>query len=402
MLQALTTTGKLVIPAILSRHKMQYLRKNGPYYCPECRMKVIFRAGTKVIPHFAHQQSLNCSKNGGESLYHMKGKLQIYQWLRSQYKHVYLEAFLPEIKQRPDILLKIAQRTIAVEMQCSVIDPKIIQERNQGYQNMGITPIWLLGANVFKRIGKQKIKVNSFMMETLQKFSAHTSTQLLYYCPETHKFFKANDLHLTTNQYAITQLIYYKTHQITFPQLLLNENIDKQDLFSAWLHEKKRFRLGYNKIYGRELKWRQWLYKKGFYIEQLPGVVHLPVATQYLMKVPVWHWQSRFLLDFLHPLPIHGVFSLNEVNQFLRPFTKNIHISSLIKTQDSAGLDYLKLLIILGYVKELNPNTFCKVREILFPSHIEQALQIDRKVLRKLLESEEQITSYNGNIQQLH
>src|SRR5699024_7407481 len=91
---------------------------------------------------------------------------------------------------------------------------------------------------------------------------------------------------------------YYKTHQITFPQLLLNENIDKQDLFSAWLHEKKRFRLGYNKIYGRELKWRQWLYKKGFYIEQLPGVVHLPVATQYLMKVPVWHCKVDFYLIF--------------------------------------------------------------------------------------------------------
>src|SRR5699024_11217852 len=96
---------------------------------------------------------------------------------------------------------------------------------------------------------------------------------------------------------------------------------------------------------------------------------------------------------------IHVVIYINIINQFLRHFTNKIHISSLKKTQDSAGLDYLKLLIILGYVKELNPNTFCKVREILFPSHIEQALQIDRKVLRKLLESEEQITSYNGNIQ---
>src|SRR5699024_12093061 len=102
------------------------------------------------------------------------GKLQIYQWIQSQYKHIYLEAFLPKIKQHPDILLKIAHRTIAVEMQCSVIDPKIIQERNQVYQNMGITPIWLLGANVFKRIGKQKIKVNSFMMENLKKFTTHT------------------------------------------------------------------------------------------------------------------------------------------------------------------------------------------------------------------------------------
>lgn len=391
MLQALTTSGKLVIPAILSRQEMQHLRKNGPYYCPECGMKVIFRAGTKVIPHFAHQQSLSCSKKGGESLYHMKGKLQIYQWLRSQYKDVYLEAFLPEIKQRPDILLKIAHRTIAVEMQCSVIDPKIIQERNKGYQNMGITPIWLLGANNFKRIGKQKIKVNSFMMETLQKFSAHTSTQLIYYCPKTHQFSKANDLHLITNHHAIAHLTYYKTHQITFPQLLLNENINKQNLLSAWLLEKKRLRLGYNKIYGRELKWRQWLYEKGFYIEHLPGIVHLPVATQYLMKVPVWHWQSKFLIDFLHPLPVQGVFSLYEVNRFLRSFTKNIPVSSLIKTQDSAGLDYLKMLVTLGYVKELKPNTFCKVQDIFFPSHIEQALQIDRKVLRKLLENEAQM-----------
>src|SRR5699024_11648210 len=176
-----------------------------------------------------------------------------------------------KINERKYILVKIAHRKMADEMQCSVMDPKIIQERNKGYQNIGITPIWLLGANVFKRIGKQKIKVSSFMMETLQKFSAHTSTQLIYYCPDTHKFFKANDLHLTTNQYAITQLIYYKTHQNTFPQLLVHENINKQDLFSAWFHEKKRFRLRYNKIYGNELNWRQWLYKKGFYIEQLPG-----------------------------------------------------------------------------------------------------------------------------------
>src|SRR5699024_8161014 len=179
---------------------------------------------------------------------------------------------------------------------------------------------------------------------TLQKFSAHTSTQLIYYCPDTHKFFKANDLHLTTNQHAITHLIYYKTHQITFPQLLLHENINKQDLFSAWFHEKKRFRLGYNKIYVEELNWRQWVYIEGFYIEQRTGVVHLPVATQYLMKVPVRHWQSRFLLDFLHPLPIQEVFNLHEVNQFLRPFRKNIGVSSLIKTQDNARLQYFKIL----------------------------------------------------------
>src|SRR5699024_10652847 len=123
---------------------------------------------------------------------------------------------------------------------------------------------------------------------------------------------------------------------------------------------------------------------------------------QYLMRVPVWHWHSRFLLDFLHPLPIHGVFCLNQVNHFLRGFTKNINISSLIITEYSTGLFYKKLIIIIEYMYVQNRNTFCKVREILFPSHIEQVLQIDRKVLRKLLESEEQITSYNGNIQQLH
>src|SRR5699024_12573163 len=119
MLQALTTTGKRVIPAILSRNKMQYLRKNGPYYCPECRMKVIFRAGTKVLPHFSHQQSLNCSKNGGETVYNMKVKLQIYRWLRSHYKHVYFEAFFAKIKHCPAILLIFTHLTVTDNIECS-------------------------------------------------------------------------------------------------------------------------------------------------------------------------------------------------------------------------------------------------------------------------------------------
>lgn len=388
MLQALTASGKPITPAVLTKHELRKIRLIKRFFCPRCRERVIFRAGQKVIPHFAHQSASYCSEKGGESAYHMEGKLQLYQWLRRQYTEVHLEKYIAEIKQRPDILLKIAHRTIAIELQCAVIDSQIIRQRNAGYKQAGITPIWLLGANFFKRIGKHKMKVNSFMMEVLQKFSAETSSQLIYYCPATQSFFKASNLHLITNHHAIAHLSFYKAHQTIFPQLLISQFLNKQQLNTTWLYEKKRLRLGQGPRYGRELKWRQWLYQKGYYVEQLPAVIHLPVASQYLMKVPTWHWQSRLIIDFLHPLSVRTCFSLNEVTLFLQPYMNQIDRFPLIQTTDIAALDYLILLTKLGYIKRVDAYTFRKKRAINFPSHINQALEADENVLRQLLEHE--------------
>src|SRR5699024_4561598 len=85
-------------------------------------------------------------KKRGEGEYHYKGKLLLYEWLKSQQKDVKLEAYIPEIKQRPDLLLTVKNKQIAIEFQCATIDPQIIFQRNKGYRRANIIPILILGA----------------------------------------------------------------------------------------------------------------------------------------------------------------------------------------------------------------------------------------------------------------
>src|SRR5699024_4341246 len=158
--------------------------------------KVIIRAGPQTIPHFFHYQKSECpSVEGGEGAYHEKGKLLLYHWLKKQHtnvfleKHlpqinqqpdlllltknkkntikyqntyVFLEKHLPQIKQRPDLLLLTKNKKIAIEYQCVRIPIKLLLKRNKGYQQLGIKPIWILGANQMKRMGQNSLKLDPF------------------------------------------------------------------------------------------------------------------------------------------------------------------------------------------------------------------------------------------------
>ncbi|MGN1279656.1 MAG: competence protein CoiA family protein, partial [Limosilactobacillus sp.] len=57
-----------------------------------------------------------------------------------------LEVYLPQINQRPDLLLTDGKRKVAIEFQCSPLSLRRLRERNAGYQRCGIYFHWLLGA----------------------------------------------------------------------------------------------------------------------------------------------------------------------------------------------------------------------------------------------------------------
>lgn len=111
------------------------------YFCPSCHEAVILKCGSKLIPHFAHRSLAKCqSFSEGESYEHLLGKLLLFDFLSSQ-SSPKLEAYLPELQQRPDILW--GKR--AVEVQCSKISFAIFWQRTRGYCQAGYQPLWLLG-----------------------------------------------------------------------------------------------------------------------------------------------------------------------------------------------------------------------------------------------------------------
>lgn len=101
-----------------------------------------FEKGKEKCAHFAHQKSDNCSVfSERESKEHLQLKECFMDWLGQSVEPVFLEAYLPRLRQRPDILLA----NLAIEIQCSRLSHQRFIERTQNYLNNSYQVWWILG-----------------------------------------------------------------------------------------------------------------------------------------------------------------------------------------------------------------------------------------------------------------
>lgn len=120
--------------------------KTENYMCPGCESPVILKKGTRMIAHFAHVNKNSCSSfSEGETEEHLKGKTALYEAFKQENVKVEIEAQLPDINQRPDVLVSYYGEEYAIEFQCSPITVSEIVRRTRGYQNSGRKVIWLAG-----------------------------------------------------------------------------------------------------------------------------------------------------------------------------------------------------------------------------------------------------------------
>jgi len=111
--------------------------------CPVCEKPYEYCHGKIKSPYFRHKD-----KNACESIYsepeseeHIKGKRDLFEWIKRQegVSDVVLEGWIPETKQRPDILF---------EYQCSTISSEYY-ERHNLYKTAGISDIWICGTEKY-------------------------------------------------------------------------------------------------------------------------------------------------------------------------------------------------------------------------------------------------------------
>lgn len=141
MLTAMNREGELISLVQLSREETEKWRKR-LFYCPECRQQVRLRMGRFRVPHFAHLSDHTCSfATENESKEHLTLKQKLAEWCLKYGIDHELEAYLPEIKQRADILIG----NIALEIQCSKLPHDDMVKRTQAYIENGYQPIWICG-----------------------------------------------------------------------------------------------------------------------------------------------------------------------------------------------------------------------------------------------------------------
>lgn len=383
MLQAKTEYGKRVTPALFTKQEIRTLKQHIRFFCPTCQDPVIMKAGSKITPHFAHSARSNCpAQKGGEGPYHEKGKLLLYQWLKHQRLNVSLENYLPDIGQRPDILLRLKAKTIAIEYQCAKIPLNEIIDRTQGYEKAGIIPIWILGVNHFNRQKGNEVRIDQFQLHLIHQFSADFPFTLYYFCPDTLRFITFQDFYFTTLQRATGKMTIQKLNDIVFTDLFKTSFYTKRHLFQIWKHEKLSFRKRPSKReYGRELAWNQWLYINSVHRETLPSIIYLPVSAQFRMITHPWDWQSRLCLEIIYPIAPGETFNLHRCMHLLRYHFRNSTSFPLIKSADNPVYQYLQLLEQLGIIKETYPDHFTKQNKFMFYEHIESSLNGDDQLM---------------------
>lgn len=282
------------------------------YRCPGCREVVHLRQGDIKQPHFAHQAGAACQTfTENESPQHLAGKLQLATYCQ-QFGTVFLEAVLPEIQQRPDLLLVRGTERLAIEYQCSPITQKRLDARNAGYRQHNISVVWVLGPTYYHRQLAQR---------TILKFL--TKVGLTFYLPDTQQFIQRAQFEkidfgrLTYVEQSSPQWLNHelpgKPHAIDLvkqiyklQQLVLQQRVDKQLI--AYLYQQERLLL------------------------QAPLWIHQ--GRTFGLTISNWQWRLQCLL-FLEKV---GVGHVSQQQHFVNKFKRYVLGSAEFQSQQVRGL----------------------------------------------------------------
>jgi competence protein CoiA len=305
MLTAHTKTGlKICLGNYYSKETLLELRKKEEFICPICGENVILKLGNQRIFHFSHKKGSTCHKFfESETMDHMEGKLQLYQWLTRQKIPCRLEYYDKEIKQRPDILFKFNGRKFALEYQCSTISESVFEKRTKTYLENDYIPLWILSSNHLKRKGNNVISLSNFSYLFLRKSSI--GDYIPAYCPEKKQFHFIESLFPYSIKNVFAQYSIYPLEKMNINTLLAPPKKWFVLEYATWARTINHFTLKWalhsNAAQDPFLKE---IYSRNLNIFLLPPEIGLPLPHSYYLQTSPVKWQTYLYLDVIsrkHP-----------------------------------------------------------------------------------------------------
>lgn len=265
---------------------------NENYYCPACEDKLIFKKGRTIHSHFAHAKQSFCQTfSEGETAEHLDGKLLLYNWFKREKLNVELEAFLPELNQRPDLLVEINGSKIAIEYQCSPISRDKIRERTLGYSENSIRVIWILG---------DRLKVSSKLQSvhfTYMTKGTQGNYQLFQLNQEDERIEVITDLTSCSNSIHYTKKNLFLTRsraelcreiKSVHKAVPIRQKTKKNQLI--YLNQMSHYR------YDKGRRFFELLYENQLFFEALPAVLFTSVRHEWMIVTFPYQWKLMLLL----------------------------------------------------------------------------------------------------------
>lgn len=375
MLTAQTKSGKRICLGYdVKKETLLSLRNNEEFVCPICGEAVLLKLGNQRVFHFAHKHGSNCeSLYENESVEHMQGKKQLFQWLLRQKVPAVLEYFDKEIQQRPDIMFEFQGGKYALEYQWSTIPDKSFSKRTKAYLDYNYIPLWIIASKHIQQKKKDMVTLSNFHYSFLRS----TTSGTLYiptYSSENKFFDFIEGISPISIKNALAKHSFHSLNKMKLTDLLEREKGDSLSL-SRWGTEVEKFTLNWalhpqleQKVFFHEL------YNRSLNLFLLPPEIGLPVAHSILIQTPPIIWQTYLYLDILINKNPSDFISLQELNDHFnkRKYWNHIHLRNLPQLKHLnpllALVEYLQLLELLGILAQRGENLFQMQKKIYQPS----------------------------------
>ena len=273
-------------------------RKGDEFSCPICRKRVLYKAGRKRIPHFAHQREENCpGMDEAESFIHLEGKNLLHEWTSQWAERAVVERYYDSICQRADIEANAEGRAFAIEYQCSPLSAKRLIERTLGYKRIEIEPVWIFHLNLLKKQGNLLWSLTSFLQSAI-RISPLGFPYLLFFDCNTPK-----TLILLNNLIPITKELFFgQAESVALTGKSLPQILDPQArtilFISEWMRKRESLIRNEWRYQGITNPLLRSFYSLGIQ-SKLPRMIGIPLRSSIVFGIPPHHWQGYVILDLL-------------------------------------------------------------------------------------------------------
>lgn len=214
--------GNEIINCYDGTHNKEQLKKWASkriLLCPVCGKPYEYCHGEVKTPYFRHMDKNECEDKYSESETeeHLNGKRDLFEWIKKQngVTEAVLEGWIPETKQRPDIMFKYNGKKYVIEYQCSPIATEYV-ERHELYKASGIIDIWICGIEKFL----QKNMRQKYLQDMSYGFYSYEDKNLI---PLDYNYY--------FRRTTLTQKI-YKHSEETFCGLSLNDFAFNEEIYN--------------------------------------------------------------------------------------------------------------------------------------------------------------------------
>ena len=328
------------------------LRKTMTFFCPQCENPVRLKIGQVMIPHFAHIVLSDCltSFSERESPIHLKGKLQLAEFFKEKSLEVFVESYLPEICQRPDILVKNTHQSYAIEFQCCTIPIQVRDLRTRGYLKLNVQPVWILRSFEYPDVpsnGIVIIQLTHFRQAFIQQ-NDFGDESIIAYNPTTEQFIYYAHLNHLQGSRFIAKIGLLPKHLQSFPfrQLKPLTSLEGKVYWEIFQRYRKRFLTNAVLTSKKGVKdpFLRICYFNQLQPIELPLFIGFPLRTVKYLNGRHTEWQLAFIhLCMQQKIQFHDI-SNEQIELFLQ---QNLRENNF-KLARELCLSYIQILKQLG------------------------------------------------------